>query len=66
MTEDFNTRRLTQRVQELKRKYANDKATYFAELSKVLIATARNDDDRKMWEAMLKQTKQFRRLGLWE
>jgi hypothetical protein len=57
----FLTERLMERALELKAKHQGDPETYRVELAKLLIANARNERERKEWEAMLKTNKLFQR-----
>ena len=59
---NFRTERLLERAEELRRQYP-DQETYRVELAKVLIATARDEKERRTWEAMLKTMKLFQGWG---
>jgi hypothetical protein len=57
---NFRLERLLERAQELRRQCA-DQETYRVELAKLLTTTARNDDERRTWEEILKTNKLFQR-----
>jgi hypothetical protein len=55
---------LTERIRELRQRHYQDDATFFVELSNIMLSVARNDDERRQAEQLLKDMKAFRRLGL--
>jgi hypothetical protein len=59
---NFFLERIFERAMELKAKHAGDHATYMVELSKLLMTNARNEDERRTWESMLKTTQFFQRM----
>lgn len=54
---DFFLERLMERALELKAKHQGDHGTYLVELAKVMMQTARNDDERRQAESLLKGMK---------
>jgi hypothetical protein len=60
-TRNFYLERLMERAFELQAKYQNDRGTYFVELWKLFITNARNEKERKEWEAMLRVAKTMQR-----
>jgi hypothetical protein len=66
MTErSFFHERVVERARELRQKYP-DPATYYVELSKLLLSLARDDREREEAEIMLKDMKSFKRLGIFD
>jgi hypothetical protein len=57
---NFHLERLLERAQELRRQ-CTDQETYNVELAKLLTITARNDEERRTWEELLKTSKLFQR-----
>jgi len=55
---DFYLERLMERAQELSRRCA-DEETYRVELAKLFITNARNENERREWEELLKTGKFF-------
>jgi hypothetical protein len=60
---NFYLERIMERALELQAKHQGDLETYRVELSKLLIANARDEKERKEWEQMLKIGKLFQRMS---
>jgi hypothetical protein len=61
---NFYLERLYERAMELKAKHQGDNATYLVELAKAMKTMARNDEERRQAEVMLKEMKTAGRFGL--
>jgi hypothetical protein len=59
---NFFLERFTERALELKEKHQGDHASYLVELAKVMMSTARNDDERRQAESLLEGMKMAQRL----
>jgi hypothetical protein len=63
MERRFFAERLIERALELQAKYPGDLETYQVELAKLFMANARDENERKEWEDMLKTHKKLQRLS---
>jgi len=60
---NFHFERLYERAMELKAKHRGDHATYLVELGKLMMTNARNEDERRTWESLLKTSTFFQSLS---
>jgi hypothetical protein len=60
---NFHLERLYERAMELKAKHQGDHATYLVELGKLMTTNARNEDERRTWESLLKTSTFFQKLS---
>jgi len=58
---NFFLERLMERALELQAKHQGNPETYHVELSKLMMQNARNENERKEWEELLKVNKFFQR-----
>ena len=64
MTErNFLLERLMERALELQAKHQGNPETYHVELSKLMMQNARNENERREWEELLKTNKLFQRMS---